>query len=138
LKPNRSQSLLVAACLLLPLAFSGFASGLSQSSIHVVLWNESAEGLGPGSQFNVSAQVYIDDQPANATAVTFMVGFDLPGARGRPDTPNIIKGSPEEIAAKLFAFAAEGISHLQIYLDPMTERGIEAFVPVLEGLGDRG
>lgn len=65
-----------------------------------------------------------------------MVGFDLPGARGRPDTPNILKGSVDAIAAGLLAFAAEGIAHVQIYLDPMTERGIEAFVPVLERIRD--
>jgi alkanesulfonate monooxygenase SsuD/methylene tetrahydromethanopterin reductase-like flavin-dependent oxidoreductase (luciferase family) len=63
-----------------------------------------------------------------------MVGFDLPGARGRPDVPNVVKGEPEEIAATLTAFGAEGITHIQLYLDPMTERGIEAFVPVLERL----
>lgn len=63
-----------------------------------------------------------------------MVGFDLPGARGRPDAPNILKGSTEQIVEGLLAFVAEGIGQLQIYLDPMTERGVEAFQPVLEAL----
>ncbi len=46
-------------------------------------------------------------------------------------------GSPAELAALHRAFAATGISHVQVWLDPSTEAGIEAFTPVL-GLLDRG
>ncbi len=46
-------------------------------------------------------------------------------------------GSAAELAALLRAFAADGISHVQVWLDPNTEAGLEAFAPVLELL-DRG
>jgi alkanesulfonate monooxygenase SsuD/methylene tetrahydromethanopterin reductase-like flavin-dependent oxidoreductase (luciferase family) len=52
-------------------------------------------------------------------------------------TPGTIKGSPEEIAAVLRSFAAEGLGHAQLAIAPGTPAGIEAFVPVLEAL-DRG
>jgi len=51
-----------------------------------------------------------------------------PGGR----TP--LSGSPEEIAAALRGYAAAGISHVQVWLEPNSIRGIEAFAPVLEVL----
>ncbi len=45
-----------------------------------------------------------------------------------------IWGEPEEIADKLLAFGAEGITHLQVVLAPATPSSLEAFVPVLEAL----
>ena len=48
-----------------------------------------------------------------------------------------LTGSAEAIAAGLRAYAAAGVSHLQIFLEPMTPAGIEAFAPVL-ALLDRG
>lgn len=42
-----------------------------------------------------------------------------------------LSGSPEELAASLRAYAAAGISHVQVWLDPATIAGIEAFAPVL-------
>ena len=48
-----------------------------------------------------------------------------------------LAGSPAEIADGLRAYAAAGISHLQVWLEPNTPSGIEAFAPVLEEL-DRG
>ena len=48
--------------------------------------------------------------------------------------PGAIRGSPEEIAATLRSFAAEGISEVQIALAPFDVRGVEAFAPVLEAL----
>ncbi len=46
-------------------------------------------------------------------------------------------GSPQEIADVLRAFAHAGVSHVQVWLDPYSVAGIEAFAPVLELL-DRG
>jgi len=43
-----------------------------------------------------------------------------------------VAGSPDEIADALRAFTTVGISHLQVFLEPMTLAGIEAFAPVLE------
>jgi alkanesulfonate monooxygenase SsuD/methylene tetrahydromethanopterin reductase-like flavin-dependent oxidoreductase (luciferase family) len=46
-------------------------------------------------------------------------------------------GNPEEMADVLRAFARCGVGHVQLWLDPYSVAGIEAFAPVLELL-DRG
>jgi alkanesulfonate monooxygenase SsuD/methylene tetrahydromethanopterin reductase-like flavin-dependent oxidoreductase (luciferase family) len=46
---------------------------------------------------------------------------------GKPAT-----GSPEQLAALLMAYAAEGIDRVQVWLDPNTLDAIEAFATVLE------
>ena len=52
---------------------------------------------------------------------------------GREDPVNApITGQPEEIAETLRAFAAEGITEIQVELSPSTPAGIEAFAPILE------
>jgi hypothetical protein len=48
-----------------------------------------------------------------------------------------VEGSPAAIAATLRAFAAEGISHVQLVVDPITLASLDALAPVLEDL-DRG
>jgi alkanesulfonate monooxygenase SsuD/methylene tetrahydromethanopterin reductase-like flavin-dependent oxidoreductase (luciferase family) len=58
------------------------------------------------------------------------------GGSGRPSIPPV-EGTPEEIAAVLRAFAAEGISHVQLVVDPITLASLDALAPVLEAL-DRG
>ena len=62
---------------------------------------------------------------------------DLTGRREirpsmEPDVAEPLTGSPEEIAATLRAFAAEGIAHMQVYPIPNTLAGIEALAPVME------
>lgn len=52
-----------------------------------------------------------------------------------PDTAIPLSGSPQEIAAGLKAFEAEGITHLQLYLVPNTLETLESFHKVLEALG---
>jgi alkanesulfonate monooxygenase SsuD/methylene tetrahydromethanopterin reductase-like flavin-dependent oxidoreductase (luciferase family) len=60
---------------------------------------------------------------------------DLPVRVIRPDSaPEPIMGSPAEIAAALRAFTAEGISHIQVVLQPNNMEGIERFAPVIEAL----
>lgn len=54
------------------------------------------------------------------------------GASMKPDTADPLSGSPEEIAAGIRAFAAQGISHIQLYFVPNTMRSIERFGRVLE------
>lgn len=67
--------------------------------------------------------------------VALFVGFE--GAQGRqlgdlsrPDTP-VIPGAPETLAAALRAFAAEGVAHVQLVLDPITESTIRQLAPAL-------
>lgn len=69
---------------------------------------------------------------------TAAVMVDIPGAYGRPGqaVPSL-SGSPEELADEMRAYAAAGISHVQLYPDPCTVAGIEALVPMLELL-DQG
>jgi alkanesulfonate monooxygenase SsuD/methylene tetrahydromethanopterin reductase-like flavin-dependent oxidoreductase (luciferase family) len=66
----------------------------------------------------------------------------MPGGRGRKMTAAAgdvaaIAGSADEIAASLRAFAAIGVGHVQLVLDPITRESIELLAPVLEVL-DRG
>jgi len=74
---------------------------------------------------------------------TVAVQVRLPGGRGRiqgdfaQDAQPPVEGSPEEIAAVLRAFAAEGIAHVQLVVDPITLASLDALAPVLEEL-DRG
>ena len=49
-------------------------------------------------------------------------------------TPEPIVGDAPEVAATLRAFADEGISHLQVFLQPNNLAGIERFAPVLEAV----
>jgi alkanesulfonate monooxygenase SsuD/methylene tetrahydromethanopterin reductase-like flavin-dependent oxidoreductase (luciferase family) len=60
----------------------------------------------------------------------------IEGGAGRPPIPPVA-GSPQEIADVLRAFAAEGISHVQLVVDPITLASLDALAPVLEAL-DRG
>lgn len=67
---------------------------------------------------------------------TASVFVTLPGASQQQidwhgsSTP--LSGAPEQIAEGLRAYADEGISHLQLWLEPNTLESIEAMAPVLE------
>ena len=54
-----------------------------------------------------------------------------PRRGGPPEKAPPIRGSDEEIAAVLRAFAAEGISHVQLVVDPITVASIERLGSVL-------
>lgn len=43
-----------------------------------------------------------------------------------------VAGTPEQLAEHLREFARAGISHVQLWLEPNTMAGIDAFLPVLE------
>ena len=75
---------------------------------------------------------------------TVAVQVQLPGGTGRvmgdTDPKQVVeplRGRPEEMAAELRAYAAEGIGHVQLVIDPITEASVTALAPVLELL-DRG
>lgn len=48
-----------------------------------------------------------------------------------------LTGSPEELAAQIRILAGDRVSHMMVWLDPVSVAAIEAFAPVLEAL-DRG
>ena len=62
----------------------------------------------------------------------------LPGAAGQRDFDRLstppISGSAGEIAATLRGFAAQGIGHVQLVIDPVTPAGVAALAPVIEAL----
>ena len=63
---------------------------------------------------------------------------DVPaGMRAYRASRGSATGTKEELAEGLRAFARAGISHVQLWLQPNTLAGIDAFLPVLELL-DRG
>jgi len=65
------------------------------------------------------------------------ISIDLPNAPSSIRQPNLT-GSPEELAESLRAIAADGFTHIQVWLEPGTIAGIEAFAPTLELLDREG
>ncbi len=68
----------------------------------------------------------------------------LAGGRGRVmgDTDERqavppLEGPPEVVSEGLRAYAREGIGHVQLVLDPITEASVASLAPMLEAL-DRG
>ncbi len=79
----------------------------------------------------------VDREPATLGR-TAAVMVDTQGRRTGPTVPvrpglapEPLTGAPEELAAGLRAFAAEGISHVQVYAHPDTLEGVEGLAPVL-------
>jgi alkanesulfonate monooxygenase SsuD/methylene tetrahydromethanopterin reductase-like flavin-dependent oxidoreductase (luciferase family) len=71
---------------------------------------------------------------------TVAVQVRLSGGMGRPSgnplkpSPTPIAGTTEQLAESMRAFAREGIGHVQLVMDPITEAAIAEFAPVLEEL----
>jgi alkanesulfonate monooxygenase SsuD/methylene tetrahydromethanopterin reductase-like flavin-dependent oxidoreductase (luciferase family) len=71
---------------------------------------------------------------------TVAVHVRLPGGTGRlqggyaeAGAPPL-EGDPAAMADTLRAFAAEGIGHVQLVVDPITRASVDALVPVLRAL----
>jgi alkanesulfonate monooxygenase SsuD/methylene tetrahydromethanopterin reductase-like flavin-dependent oxidoreductase (luciferase family) len=69
-----------------------------------------------------------DPATLERTAAVFV---DLPIAPGREGW-DALAGSPEALAEGLRYYARAGFTHVQLWLEPATIAGIEAFAPVLE------
>ena len=90
-----------------------------------------------------AAAVAAGREPAGVErTVAVLVG--LPGGNGRimGDTDprqavTPLRGTPEEVAEGLRGYAREGIGHVQLVVDPITEGSVAALAPMLEAL-DRG
>ena len=73
---------------------------------------------------------------------TVAVLVRLPGATDGREADAVqqvtpLEGSPEQIADALRAYAREGVGHVQLVIDPITEGSLEALAPVLENLDGR-
>jgi alkanesulfonate monooxygenase SsuD/methylene tetrahydromethanopterin reductase-like flavin-dependent oxidoreductase (luciferase family) len=116
---------------------------LSITLPHVQSWNawftwfgNSPEGYRPiRDQVDAACRSVGRDPATLERTVAVLVKF--PGAPGgqqgysnRP-TAEAISGEPAVLAAALRAFAAEGISHIQLVLDPITADSIAALAPTL-------
>ncbi len=116
---------------------------------HVDSWNAWFDAFGnrpagiAALRDRVDAAARAAGRDPAAIERTAAVQVRLPGGRGRlpgdasRDAVPPVEGRPEEIAATLRAFAAEGIAHVQLVLDPITLASLDALAPVLEDL-DRG
>jgi alkanesulfonate monooxygenase SsuD/methylene tetrahydromethanopterin reductase-like flavin-dependent oxidoreductase (luciferase family) len=67
------------------------------------------------------------------TIGTFIALGDEADAQGRAAREGL-RGSPEQIAQQLMAFAATGVSHITCMISPADARGIERFAPVIKVL----
>lgn len=71
---------------------------------------------------------------------TVCVYLQLPEGRGRTqggyaqDPVRALRGTPAELADGLRRYADEGVGHVQLVVDPITEGSIAALAPVLEAL----
>jgi probable F420-dependent oxidoreductase len=109
---------------------------LRETLQHVDAWNcwglwfgNRPEGIAP-LQAQVDAvcrEVGRDPAEVERTATVFIRMSGGEGTYGQP-----FAGTPEELANYLRAFAEQGVSHIQILLDPNTVESVEAFAPVIE------
>jgi alkanesulfonate monooxygenase SsuD/methylene tetrahydromethanopterin reductase-like flavin-dependent oxidoreductase (luciferase family) len=111
---------------------------------HADAWNtwhdwygNSVEGL-PAVLDKVDAACAEVGREPGAILRTATVLVQLPGGDGRKsgdtDKRSVepLRGSPENLAASLLAYADHGIGHLQLVLDPISSESIERMAPVLE------
>jgi alkanesulfonate monooxygenase SsuD/methylene tetrahydromethanopterin reductase-like flavin-dependent oxidoreductase (luciferase family) len=116
---------------------------------HVQSWNvwydqfgNRPEGIPPlMAKLDAACQAVGRDPRTLERTVALLV--QMTGGKGRPSGDVSVraipplKGSVEELAEALRSFAAVGISHVQLVLDPITLEAIEELGPVLEIL-DQG
>lgn len=110
---------------------------------HVQLWNTWFADIGNRPAGVAALRTRVDDacrdtgqDPANIER-TVAVLIRTPGGAGRlqggyaQDEAPPVEGSPAEMAEILREFAKEGISHVQLVVDPISQESIRALAPVL-------
>jgi alkanesulfonate monooxygenase SsuD/methylene tetrahydromethanopterin reductase-like flavin-dependent oxidoreductase (luciferase family) len=118
------------------------------------LWNgygvNNVEHIAPLREAVDSACIKAGRNPATLER-TIMLLVDLPGFEtgselirrfrsgtlatdAHPWLGPPVSGAPDELAELLRAFAREGVSHIQLWLEPSTRAGVDAFAPTLERL----
>jgi alkanesulfonate monooxygenase SsuD/methylene tetrahydromethanopterin reductase-like flavin-dependent oxidoreductase (luciferase family) len=116
---------------------------------HVQLWNawyadfgNRPEGIAPLRERVDAACRAAGREPGDVErSVAILIGLAGGGGRMQGDRENrrydAARGSSDDLAELLRAYAREGIGHIQLVLDPITLASIEEVAPVLELL-DRG
>ena len=114
---------------------------------HVQAWNawfnyygNTVEGLLPTRALVDEACTAVGRDPASVerTVAVLLALEDRPVIRDFDrETCEPLRGSPDEVAQTLRAYAAAGIAEVQLVIDPNTPAGMERLVPILEHL-DRG
>ena len=110
---------------------------------HVQAWNtwfadigNSPDGVAP-LRDAVDAACRDTGTDPETIERTVAVHVRFPDGVGRiqgsyaPAPPPPLEGSPEQMAERMRAYAREGVSHVQLVIDPITRGSIEAFAPVL-------
>jgi probable F420-dependent oxidoreductase len=121
---------------------------LMQAAAHADSWNawftwfgNRPEGLAPLREKVDAACAAVGRDPATlerTVAVLVQVEAGDVSRRGGPEErAPALRGSDEELADALGSFAAEGISHVQLVIDPISTASIERLAPVLEALDRR-
>lgn len=91
-------------------------------------------GRDPASvERTAGVRIDLSIRDPNRSGRASVAGATEPNTQPRPPAT----GTTEEFADLLRGYVREGISHVQVSLDPVTVAGVEAFAPVLE-LVDRG
>jgi alkanesulfonate monooxygenase SsuD/methylene tetrahydromethanopterin reductase-like flavin-dependent oxidoreductase (luciferase family) len=115
---------------------------LSITLPHVSAWNawfewfdNSVEGYRPLRQRIDDACRAAGRDPADVER-TVALYVAMPGAsgdRGDPSAPEstALSGEPAALSETLRAFAAEGVAHVQLVLDPITPESVAALAPAL-------
>jgi alkanesulfonate monooxygenase SsuD/methylene tetrahydromethanopterin reductase-like flavin-dependent oxidoreductase (luciferase family) len=111
---------------------------------HIDAWNawyadvdNRPEGVAPLRE-RVDAACRAAGRDPSEVERTVAVLVRLTGGRGRQQgdgsAPAVrpLAGPPEQLAEAFRAYAREGVSHLQLVLDPITPAAIEELAPVLE------
>lgn len=111
---------------------------------HVAAWNAWFNYYGNTPQGVAAVRTVVDDacrdvgrdpSTVERTVAVFLALEDRPVIRDFDrETCDPIRGTPEQIAEVLRAFAREGIAEVQLVIDPITSAGIERLVPILEAL----
>ena len=114
---------------------------------HVDAWNawhawfgNSVEGYLPLRDRVDAACRSVGRDPAEVErTLTLLVGFEAAvgrpaGDESEPESDPIPGDDPEALAATIRDFAAAGVSHLQLVLDPITVDSIAALEPMLAAL----
>jgi alkanesulfonate monooxygenase SsuD/methylene tetrahydromethanopterin reductase-like flavin-dependent oxidoreductase (luciferase family) len=112
-------------------------------------WNTTqahiAADIAPIRDAVDNACVKVGRDPATLLGTAHLL-IDLPGSetghvpgwvRAHRSARPVLSGTTEELGRHLRAFARAGIANVQVWLEPNTIAGIDAFQPVLEML-DRG